>query len=70
MDIPILKLPANKIEIENKIASFVDDIIIKKRKSKTDTTEIKNLEEEIDLQIFRIYDLSSDEIALIRSETK
>ena len=71
MNLPIYKPMNNKIKIQNEIINYIEKIISKKQETKgQNDVEIENWEEEINLLVYKLYDLSTKEIEIIEENVK
>lgn len=64
--IPIPKTTKQNQTIVNKIVALVDEIL--KLKAKDSTTDTSNLESEIDCLVYKLYNLTDDEIKIIENK--
>lgn len=64
-DIKYFPLPLINAEQEEKIIKKVDEILFKKQ---SDSLKVEDLENEIDVMVYKLYDLTYDEVLLVEPE--
>ena len=67
-----LPIPKNNSEIENQIIELVEKVIYLKKlnNDSSEIEEIKEIEKEIDLLVYQLFDLTKEEVIIIESKSK